>query len=652
MQPIRAFVAHSFAEADKPVVDAILEYLDTVSKLEPRFTWDHAKGPEPVEVDAKVLSLLSDKNLLIAICTGNERVIRPSALSKKFFLPNSLVGQVRDFEWKTSDWIIQEIGLAVGRSMKIIVLLEEGTRPPGALQGNIERIPFHRATPERCFDKLLGMIAALSPHADGAQAAAATDEIPQTAENTKTNEKGDSSHYLTPQPNWKIREYKLALMHYMHWRDEEQIKSISSHFLQTDEGQIETNKQEWTSALEYFRVVFDYGGNLTKVKQLAIEYPTNSKVVEYLARCYEHYEQHGEAANAYEAAAKIAGDSKAKILLLGNAALSHQKDGKKAKAVVLYDRSKKILSEAGDGEKQVLEWEQKLAEHSKDSVIEITALERLLELDPADDDSRFALAYKYSQMGDDDLAVYHYLRIPAANRTPIAWNNLGVSLSGIGLPIKAISAYRESQTKGETLAMSNLAHKFLESGFLEEAKAMVDAALKIPDHHKNIDKALGTIETNQEEEGKRETASLEKSKLASAYYRQFGRSLAKPLATNISARWKSPNCELKMVVTGTTLVAIGSYERSSGIGLLGLAGFSDPRQWRYCEEFRGEMRGRSIVGTVSRNREGEKLKASSLLTALDDSLSVLMWISDADDKIHVLERKSNGEPQFYMLERL
>ncbi len=45
-----------------------------------------------------------------------------------------------ELEWKTSDWIIQEIGLAIGRGMHCCLLVERGVRPPGGLQGNLEYI--------------------------------------------------------------------------------------------------------------------------------------------------------------------------------------------------------------------------------------------------------------------------------------------------------------------------------------------------------------------------------------------------------------------------------------------------------------------------------------------------------------------------------
>jgi hypothetical protein len=59
--------------------------------------------------------------------------------------------------WKTSDWIIQEIGLAIGKKLDLILLLESEVQKPGGLQGDIEYIPFHRDYPARSFQKVLEM---------------------------------------------------------------------------------------------------------------------------------------------------------------------------------------------------------------------------------------------------------------------------------------------------------------------------------------------------------------------------------------------------------------------------------------------------------------------------------------------------------------
>ncbi len=130
MEPINAFVGHSFADEDADVVGTILKYLSSITEVHPNFRWEHAESPEPKVVDAKVLARFADKNLFIGICTQRERVVQDNELTPPWYPRDSLAGKAAAFEWKTSDWIIQEIGLAIGRGLSVILLVENGIRSP------------------------------------------------------------------------------------------------------------------------------------------------------------------------------------------------------------------------------------------------------------------------------------------------------------------------------------------------------------------------------------------------------------------------------------------------------------------------------------------------------------------------------------------
>ena len=161
MSGIKAFVGHSFTENDTEIVRYFLDLFDRISALGIGFSWEHAEGAEPKVLTEKVLELIEGKNLFIGICTAKETVVtntRKSRINK-----NDLVVEKKACFVKTSDWIIQEIGLAIGKNMKVMLLLEEGIRPPGGLQGNLEYIEFKKDSPEKAFLKILEMIKAINP---------------------------------------------------------------------------------------------------------------------------------------------------------------------------------------------------------------------------------------------------------------------------------------------------------------------------------------------------------------------------------------------------------------------------------------------------------------------------------------------------------
>ncbi|MBI3773967.1 MAG: hypothetical protein HY273_00160, partial [Gammaproteobacteria bacterium] len=546
MNPIRAFVGHSFSEDDAVVVGKFTKYLDQLAELHQNFSWEHAESAEPRVIDEKVLRLFSGKNLFIGICTKNERVIAHSSLTNSFFLPRKLNAKEEDFGWKTSDWIIQEIGLAVGRDLHLILLVEQGVRSPGGLQGNMERIEFERDAPEKIFGKLVEMISALSPKVS----VATMGEVESKAalpddKDTKQVAAGDD--WKTPKPEWKRADYEFALMLFVSSDDTAGAKSISDQYFQTESGKQPQSRKSWEAYTEYLNLAHGKGGSLAQLTKLAADDEGDSEISTYLARIYEKYEDFGKAAVTYTKAAGLAGDISDELQLLGKAACAHQLDGNKADAVALIARIKSMSADAGEGEAEVLQAERKLAEIAHEDEILIATMERLLDLDPTDMDTRFALAYKYANQGSNELAALHYARIPSAERSAFAWNNLGVAFDQIGLPAKSVDAYRKSEKMGETLAMSNLANKLIEAGFLSEAQTICDEALKLKDIHKNVGSTLGRLRGLPEDEDKKEAEAQKKAKPLSEFYKEFGRGVARPMPTNLANRWQGPDCILDIV---------------------------------------------------------------------------------------------------------
>ena len=160
MNKIAAFVGHSFEESDEGLIRKFTDYFDSIAKTPMNFTWEHAKDAKPRGVSEKVLERMAGKGLFIGICTAKERVI---SLNQAPVSNDDVVKiPLKDTELKTSDWILQEIGFAFGKEMRIIILLEEGVRDVGNLLGDLEYIPFNRGDPEKSFRPLLDMITSMS----------------------------------------------------------------------------------------------------------------------------------------------------------------------------------------------------------------------------------------------------------------------------------------------------------------------------------------------------------------------------------------------------------------------------------------------------------------------------------------------------------
>ena len=654
MTEIRAFVGHSFTDDDTDVVGKFLKYLNQLSNSDLKFSWDHAEAAEPKVLAEKVMSLLSDKNVFIGICTKKERVISPDSLTKSFFHPNRLMAQKGEFFWKTSDWIIQEIGLAKGKDLDLVLLVETGVRPPGGLQGDVEYISFDRASPERSFGKIVEMIAALSPKASS-PSVTSTDSKSIPAEEERERETPVDDYWKTPQPEWNRGQYEIA-----YWRmtlndDTAGIASIDKAYLETEDAEGDDNRNSWQAFAEFTRLRWAKGGSLAKLEALADAHPDSSGTLGYLAQAYEEYQDYAKAASTYETAASKTTNHTEVLRLMGRAAVEHVRAESSENALAIVSRMKIQAEESGNGELQILKVLRKLAELEKEDEATLAIMERIVEVDPSDIDTHFSLAYKHSKCGNDDLALLHYLKIPFQERNSMTWNNLGVVFDRFSLPAKSVDAYRRAEGMAETLAMSNLASKFISAGFLLEAQKQCDDALAIENYHKNIPHTLARLKGLPDQEDKKEAELLEKAKPKSDFYEQFGRVASRPDLSELAERWEGPDCVLEVTLGGRAFGAVGSYERPlSGLvasALFGGGTSSRNESVRFRVKYSGTLRGRAIEAHVTRAREDATPRESLIVGSSTDETKVLMVLTDDESELRVMESPSGSDPRFYTLKR-
>ncbi|MGE0652067.1 MAG: tetratricopeptide repeat protein [Alphaproteobacteria bacterium] len=231
----------------------------------------------------------------------------------------------------------------------------------------------------------------------------------------------------------------------------------------------------------------------------------------------------------------------------------------------------------------------------------MAAMERISEIDPADEDARFNLAYAHSLRSDEDLALFHYLQIPANRRNAATWNNLGAVFDHFEAPANAVTAYRTSEEMGETLAMSNLAFKFLKAGFLKEAKEECARAVNIEEFHRNIGAALERLGDISEEEQQAIDKVVSEAKSKSSFFQKFGAATVRTEMGDVSRRAQGPHCELHLQINGKKFLATGTYERPRG-GVLGalLAGPSTHKRptERISVKYEGTIEGKAAHAKV------------------------------------------------------
>jgi tetratricopeptide (TPR) repeat protein len=197
----------------------------------------------------------------------------------------------------------------------------------------------------------------------------------------------------------------------------------------------------------------------------------------------------------------------------------------------------------------------KLYEQIHDWLLRALALEKSLETSPQSASRRFNTGYAYAQAGEVELALLHYLATLEINPDHhIAQNNIGVAYEHLEMPVKAVRSYKRSAKGGETLAMANLANRFLNAGFSDEAREVLKPSMAEIKPHQNVGSVLARLARVDENEGAQEDKVTDAARIKQRFFRDFAAAfyVAAPLP-DLAGRWVSS--------TGAT-VEITQEERS------------------------------------------------------------------------------------------
>lgn len=215
-----------------------------------------------------------------------------------------------------------------------------------------------------------------------------------------------------------------------------------------------------------------------------------------------------------------------------------------------------------------------------DKVMRAIALQKALQYAPESSDMLFSAAYAQGDVGMPYLSLVNYntlLRFQPKHA--FALNNLGAECSRLKMPIKAVSLYAQAAELKETLAMSNLANKYLDEGFEKEATDILERAMKEKSPNKNVGQSWMILEDKRENEKELWKKSINTGTHDRQFFWDFAEArydvAAKPNA--FVGNWISPKGNTIALVQNESALN-GKYEsESSG------------------EEIVGQITGRSVI---------------------------------------------------------
>ena len=488
----------------------------------------------------------------------------------------------------------------------------------------------------------------LAPHDESPQSAPpriVETQQPAISDDTVANSEGNE--WLKPNASWTTKKYEIAYRFAVIGKNHDVISDIDKKYRNTEQFHHDDNAVAWEASCMLAHLKYGGVANLDAFRILVQRNATSARAIGSLADALMYFGRHNDAAQAFEKAVEHEKNAKRKLLYIQKAAVAYAEAGNRAASSHALGSIRDLLARDSISEDEALRAVKEIAKVSKWSQLELSALERILELNPSDAEARFSLAYRHSEIGNHSLALMHYMAIPNNVRDAYAWNNLGVALDHFHIYGKAVESYRESKELGETLAMANLARRFLGAGFLAEARAECESAMGPKNYDKSVPEALVRVQEISTEENDKVRIVTTDAKPASEFLARFGQATIGARSSPTGERWLGPDCELVVEESGPSFCAAGYYERSEG-GTLGnvlVGGFLRPPPRKYVVEYKGQRYGMAIDATVTR-RPTNDTTVPSILGSILDEKRVLLILAEDGSHVDAMEL-SGGKARFY-----
>lgn len=260
-------------------------------------------------------------------------------------------------------------------------------------------------------------------------------------------------------------------------------------------------------SFECMRLAYLYGTgateNLEKLLSLKNEHPNSTTPIEWIAYCYRTAGDYRRGAEVYERAlSETAWPTEDYLRLLSSLVESLRKDKRPHDALQHLNASfERVTTEAEKSEVHKLIAD--VYADLNDKASQHWNIEKALELNPGDVVARFELAHDYSEVGNALLALYHYQIVENQRGWHGEMNNIGLILTDLDLPITTVQYFQRAFDHGGSLAAGNLARHAARSGFVKQAKEILDQARKLQNVEEYVHQMTASVSTWEEAEAKR-----------------------------------------------------------------------------------------------------------------------------------------------------
>jgi tetratricopeptide (TPR) repeat protein len=540
---MKAFIGHSFDEKDEALIDSIQKFIASTG-----IECLSGEKAQNSSIAQKVRERIANCEIFVGIFTCDKQIC-PDTQKKWLCNP-----KIRCKQYTTSNWVLQESGFAIGLNKELIFLVEKGIDNFPELQGDMEVIYFDRKTISEQYLKLNQMIEGIKikasvgivtrPSEDGKQ----LDTLPKSEEKERKTEE---------EPNDKkdkvlIRVYEALL------RDKDYSKA--QKIFAEEAKKLLDKDEEATLGANVLRISHSLGDDsaFEKLQKLVQENSNNPNVIKQLAQRYKEIGEFKKAREKFLLAVEKydINDADKRGGLINayiQAAWCIEHDGNLNGAI---EELKKLLSNPNlqESRSEILEAMARISK-DKDNIEDFTVYaEASLDSNPVNTQLRFDLAYAYSNNNNEKLALLHYKKLTDTIKHIPGLNNMGVSYGRLELKGKSIRSYFKAAEGKNTLSMGNLAHTYVDAGFVDDAQNLIDKTNKLSNEgfrvNPRVADAQHKINTLLEEEEKKEEGILLKARKESQYRVKYSNALCSEVKikkSQIDGEWQTSRGVLKLI---------------------------------------------------------------------------------------------------------
>ncbi|MCQ2789219.1 MAG: nucleotide-binding protein [bacterium] len=519
---MKIFIGHSFKDEDKNIVEKIKKFIQTLN-----FECITGEQSAILSVSRKVQERINQCDIFIGIFT------KEKPLNHKFW--------EKSIPYTTSAWVIQESGYAIAQCKKVILLFEKPVITRLGLQADSEYLMFDRNKPlDELFTKLNEMLIGIQNNNNNLCSNITDTEINNIPIN---NNETTIIETITNQDNQNNQDkHELELIVNLHCSNDFEIIKQSYEELVSQENN-EEEKIDYEATYLYRSEILGQNGSIEKLQKLSEQYPNNSYIKLKLADYYKKVQAYDKAALLYN---NIANNNCEDIKIYANTIYNE------SKCIAInsnYEKGlqniKNILIEKPENQ-YLYKSIALLAHDNKDWETFFNYAEFYLKCEPNDTEFRFKLAYAYSDQNKKKLSFYHYKILNDTSMSGTYYNNIGVLYDNFKLNVKSVNAYKKAIELDETLSISNLANLYINAGFIEDAKILLEKIEELKQKnitiHENIGNTKSRLKKAEQIETDKENDLFNEAKKQNSFIQEYAKKYCTSFNIDyekLSGTWKT-----------------------------------------------------------------------------------------------------------------